>query len=484
MRRAVGKWTCLSALCGILWAVHAVAGPAAPLPPGPIGVHLQAYVDAVNGKAGAVASFSAADLSESFEEPHTPEALHSYFESQYRVTGGIEPVGFRSVPGSLERGQFVFRDTIYRGLRALDVTLDDTPDHRIVDISPMPAPRWAIAATPKQSPAQVAAYAAALIDRGCRAQVFSGEFLVAHRGKVMVERACGEASQREHLSNAIDTRINLGSINKAFTAVAIEQLAEARRLSLNDPVSKFVDESWLPQEISSRITVAQLLAMTSGLGSYFDENPMSGFRASRTLDAYKPMIRAQTLKAEPGEKFIYSDTGFFLLGLVVQKASGEDYYDYIRRHIYGPAGMTDTDSFDLDEPSNRLAVGYVMPRGQSAWRENRELIPRKGAPDGGGYSTAHDLFRFAEALTNGKLVSRAALARLWTDHPPSNWGEGFYVFDSAAGRVVGKDGFGPGISSEFDTFLDKNYVVVALSNYAAGARAPMDAMRAELAAVK
>lgn len=484
MPRAIGKRKWLLALGGLLWAASAAAAPPDPLPNGPIGVHLRAYVDAVNERAGAVASFGAADLSASFQQPHSPQALRGYFESQRRVTGGIEPIGFRFARGSTGRGQFAFRDTIYGGIRALDVMFDDTSDRRIVDLTPVPAPRWALASVPRQSPEQVRAYSAMLIDRGCRAQVFSGAFLVAHRGKVIVERACGEASQRDHVANTLTTRINLGSINKVFTAVAIEQLVEARRLSRRDPLSKFVDESWLPPEISRAITIEQLLTMTSGLGSYFDENPMSRFRANKTLDAFKPMIRAQSLQARPGEKFIYSDTGFFLLGLVVETASGEDYYDYIRRHIYGPAGMSDTDSFDLDEPLNRLAVGYVMPRGESIWRQNGELIPTRGAPDGGGYSTARDLWRFAEALKGGKLVSREALGRLWTNHPPNNWGEGFYVFDSAAGRVAGKDGFGPGISSEFDIYLDKDYVVVALSNYASGALAPMDAMRAEIATAK
>ncbi|THD53049.1 serine hydrolase domain-containing protein, partial [Phenylobacterium sp.] len=393
----------LSALCAILWSGYAHAAPATLLPPGPIGSHLQTYVDAVNGRSGAVEAFST-ELSASFEEPHSLGALQRYFDGQHRVTGGITAVGFRLAPGSMTKGQLVFRDTIYGGLRALAVTFDETPSHRIIDISPTPAPGWAIAVARPKSPAQVAMYAATLIDRGCQADVFSGAFLVAHQGKVIVERACGEADKRGHVANNLDTRINLGSINKAFTAVAVAQLAETQRLSLSEPLSDFVDDSWLPQDIARRITVAQLLAMTSGLGSYFDDNPMSRLRENRTLDDYKPLIRAQTLQAAPGQKFIYSDTGYFLLGLVVQKASGENYYEYVRKHIYRPAGMTDTDSFDTEDPSQRLAVGYLRSGDHSGWRENRLQIPRKGVPDGGGYSTAHDLLRFAEALKQGQLV--------------------------------------------------------------------------------
>jgi hypothetical protein len=95
-----------------------------------------------------------------------------------------------------------------------------------------------------------------------------------------------------------------------------------------------------------------------------------------------------------------------------------------------------------------------------------------------------DLLRFAQALKSGKLVSPTSTARLWSDDPPNRWGEGFYVLQSPAGPIIGKDGFGLGISSEMDVFLDKGYVVVALSNYGSGALAPMDAMRAELASAK
>jgi CubicO group peptidase (beta-lactamase class C family) len=452
------------------------------LPPSHASDHVRGYVDAVNSVTlETAAKFSANDLASDFDGPRAPQALEKYFDNQRRVTGGIEPLAFKLDATADSRGTLVFRDRIYGGLRALSFSFEEGGDHRIQTLSPVPAPAWALAGGQKRSPADIAAYADTLVARGCRADVFSGALLVAYRGEVLTARACGEANKRDHTSNNVETLFNLGSMNKMFTAVAIAQLVEAHRLRLADHLDNYIDESWMPRSITSLITIEQLLTMRSGLGSYFDDGLASRFQMNRTLDAYKPVMRSQTLAAMPGQRFIYSDTGYFLLGLIIEKASGEDYYDYIRRHVLTPAGMRRTDSYELDRPIENLALGYTFVGGRSPWRENRAFVTLKGAPDGGGYSTVRDLLCFAEALKTGKLVTRPSLDWLWSDHPPDNWGAGFYTFSSPAGPIVGKDGFGPGISSEMDVYVDKGYVVVALSNYASGALAPMDAMRAEIA---
>lgn len=484
----MGGKHCVLATAGALSILSMVATSAAqtPLkspgfPAGAMGEKLQDYVNALNRADPALARhFASDDLSPNFPEPHPPAALEAYFQSQHRLTGGITPIGFRFDTGSKTQGQLAFRDAIYRSSRAIAVSFDDTPGRKILNLAPSPTPEWAVGHQKRRPVPQVSAYAAALLQRGCSAGAFSGAFLVAHGSRILVQQACGEARRSDHTQNTANTRFNIGSMNKMFTATATLQLVEKGRLALKDRLSAYVDETWIPRAISDEITVEQLLTMTSGLGSYFDDVPIDHFRMNRTLNAYKPMIQAQPAKAKPGEKFIYSDTGFFLLGLVVQKASGEDYYDYIRRHIYVPAGMASTDSFELGNTADGLATGYTFRGGPDPWRENSEIIPFKGGPDGGGYSTVGDLYRFAEALRAGKLLSQKSLDLLWTDHRPNNWGMGFDVYASPAGRIVGKDGFAPGVSSEMDIYLDRDYVVVALANYDAAGKPPVEAMRAEL----
>jgi len=469
---------------GLVALMNAAAAPAPALPAGPIGGYMRDYVTALNSADPAASQrFATVDLSPDFDQPHAPPAVQRFFASQRRVTGGIEAVGFRFEDPGRTRGVFVFKDAIYGGLRAIQFTFDTTPARRIVAFTFVSAPSWATTSLPKLTPDQVVARAAARIDRGCRADVFSGAFLVAYRGQVLFQRACGEASKRYHAPNDLGTHFNLGSMNKMFTAVAAAQLIEQGRLSLTDHLSAYLDESWLPKPILDQITVGELFSMTSGLEDYFHAAPFGGFQMNRTLDAYKPVIHALKLVSAPGEKYAYSDTAYFLLGLVVQKASGEDYYDYVRKHIYAPAGMTATDSYPLDGPEQNLATGYFYVDPAKAWFENRTGVPLRGTPDGGGYSTVGDMLRFAEALTSGKLVKPSSLELLFKDHRPPS-GTGFFVMDSPAGRIVGKDGFGAGISAEMDIYLDAGWVVVSLSNYDDGARAPLEAMRAEIAAAR
>ncbi len=487
MANSTPSWTgwrrALLILATAMAAVFGGLAQAAPaLPQGPVGGYLSDYVAAVNGTdPGASTRFATVDLSPDFGQPHDPPAVQRFFTRQRQVTGGIETVGFRFEDAAETRGVFVFKDSIYGGLRAIELTLDSTPARRIVDFTFVSTPAWATASIPKLTSDQVASRAAARIERGCRADVFSGAFLVAHQGRILLQRACGEASKRYHAPNGIGTRFNLGSANKMFTAVAVAQLIEQGRLSLTDRLDAYLDESWLPKPLLDQITVGELFSMTSGLDDYFQAAQSGSLQMNRTLEAYKPAIHALKLVSRPGETYAYSNTAYLLLGLVVQKASGEDYYDYVRRHVYGPAGMASSDSYALDGPEQNLATGYFYVAPAKAWFENRTGVPLRGAPDGGGYSTVGDMLRFAGALTSGKLVTPASLELLFKDHRPPS-GTGFFVMDSPAGRIVGKDGAGLGISAELDIYLDAGWVVVSLSNYDDGARAPLEAMRADIAA--
>lgn len=457
------------------------ARAAPPLPSGPVGNYLRDYAAALNGAdPAASARFATQDLSPDFDQPHTPPSVQRFFENQRRTTGGVDLVGFRFEDAAETKGVLAFKDRIYGSVRAIELTFAAAPARQILSFTFIAAPAWAMTGETRLSPAEAAARAAARIDRGCAADIFSGVFLADHDGRVLVQRTCGMASKRYGAPNGIGTRFNIGSINKMFTAVAAAQLVERGRLSLDDRLSAYLDESWLPKAIADQITIGELFSMTSGLEDYFQAGPFSGFQMYRTLDAYRPLMHGLKLVSVPGEKYVYSNTAYFLLGLVIQKASGEDYYDYVRRHIYGPAGMTATDSYSLDGPEADLATGYFYVAPAKSWFENLTGVPLRGTPDGGGYSTAKDLLRFAGALTSGKLLKPSSLELLFRDHRPPS-GTGVFVMDTPAGKIVGKDGFGAGISAEIDIYLDAGWVVISLSNYDDGARAPLEAMRADIA---
>jgi CubicO group peptidase (beta-lactamase class C family) len=316
--------------------------------------------------------------------------------------------------------------------------------------------------------------------------VFSGTFLIARGDEVLLEYACGEASKRFHVPNNIDTKLNLGSMNKMFTATAIAQLVEKGLLSYEDTLNTFVDESWLPNEITSKVTLHHLLTHTSGLGSYFNKTYMNSSRALfRKLDDYKPLVKDEKLAFEPGERFRYSNTGMFLLGVVVESITGQSYFEYIRENIYKPAGMKNSDCYEMDRPVENLAIGYSSDlKSKYGWQNNLYLHVIKGGPAGGGFSTVGDLHRFAQAIQKGKLVSVDSLKILRKDHKGDNYGYGFSLEEGPNGKVVGHSGGFSGINANLDIFLNKGYIVAVLSNYDRAASPIAEKVRQLLTRVK
>jgi CubicO group peptidase (beta-lactamase class C family) len=310
--------------------------------------------------------------------------------------------------------------------------------------------------------------------------------LVAKGTNVLLTDAAGEASKAFHVPNNIDTKFNLGSMNKMFTSVAVARLVEAGKLSFDDPIGKWVDETWLPKDVTAKITVRHLITHTSGLGSYFNDVYQKSSRALfRKLDDYKPLIKDDRPAFTPGERFQYSNTGMFLLGVIIEKVTGEDYFEHIRKAVYAPAGMTDSDCYEMDYPVENLAIGYSPDlTSPYKWQNNLYKHVIKGGPAGGGFSTVKDLHRFALALLSGKLVSAKTRELMWTDFKNANYGYGFTVVQSPGGKAVGHSGGFSGINSQLDIYVDSGYIVAAMCNYDNGASPLADKIGTILARVK
>jgi CubicO group peptidase (beta-lactamase class C family) len=184
-------------------------------------------------------------------------------------------------------------------------------------------------------------------------------------------------------------------------------------------------------------------------------------------------VKPESLQFEPGTRWSYSNTGMLVLGKVIESASGSDYFEYVREHIYKPAGMTNSDAYDLDRVNRNLAVGYEAeqtPDGPQ-YRNNIFMHVIRGGPAGGGYSTVEDLTRFAEALKGGKLLRQENVKLLTTPKPElssPNYGFGFGVEEG--GRIVGHSGGFPGINSQLDIYVGDDYTVAVMSNYGNGAQ--------------
>jgi CubicO group peptidase (beta-lactamase class C family) len=236
---------------------------------------------------------------------------------------------------------------------------------------------------------------------------FSGVVILARGDARVFERALGLADREAGLRNAVDTRFNLGSINKAFTAIAIRQLARAGKLALTDTLIRHLPD-YPNRDAAARVTIAQLLEHTSGIGGDIFAAPAGGSRDDlrRTAD-FLALVAHQSLEFEPGTRRQYSNAGYVVLGAVIERLSGTSYYDYVRANVFQPAGMSVTGWYAKDSLPPNTAVGYTRggPGGpaQGPLRRNTDLLPGRGSSAGGGYSSAGDLLRLAHAVREGRI---------------------------------------------------------------------------------
>jgi CubicO group peptidase (beta-lactamase class C family) len=323
---------------------------------------------------------------------------------------------------------------------------------------------------------------AAVLEALAAQDEFSGAVLIAQGELPLFEGAYGLADRSSETPNQVDTKFNLGSMNKMFTAVAILQLAEQGELTLDDRIVDHLPD-YADQEAASQVTIHHLLMHTSGMGNVFtDEYEQMPKDQLKTPADWLPLFIDAGLQFEPGSQFSYSNAGYVVLGLIVERVSGESYYDYVREHVYGPSGMQDSDSYDRDAHVPNLAIGYTTLGDDGVELEepvsNTDRLPGKGFPAGGGYSTVGDLFRFRTALLNHELLGPDSTALLLAGKIELREGlrYAYGFFDRTVGdqRVVGHSGGFPGICSFLDMYVDLDVTVIVLSNTDRGCMAVLD----------
>lgn len=281
------------------------------------------------------------------------------------------------------------------------------------------------------------------VDSLATAQNFSGVVLIARNGTAVVEKAYGMADREAARPNNIETAFNVGSINKFFTQIAIRQL----KLNVDSTLGHYWPD--YPNAAVRRVTIRQLLEHRSGIGGNIFSAPAGGKRSDiRKLADFLPLFVNEPMQFEPGTRQQYSNAGYLVLGLLVERLAGETYYDYVRKHIYEPAGMTRTAHWAVDSLPANTAIGYTTGERSggvrsgaegAALRRNSDLLPGRGSSAGGGYSTARDLLRLLNALREGKIPGAPSL--------------GFAIAGGA-----------PGLNAVVETDLPGGYDVLVLAN--------------------
>jgi D-alanyl-D-alanine carboxypeptidase len=309
--------------------------------------------------------------------------------------------------------------------------------------------------------------AKARIDELAKDEKFSGAVLVTKNGKAIMSGAYGLADREKKIPNSLNTKFRIGSMNKMFTAVSILQLAQDGRIKLSEPFGKYITD-YPNRDAAGKVTIEQLLTHTGGTGDIFGAQFQEHRKDLRNLQDYVTLYGKRDLEFAPGSRWQYSNYGFLLLGVVIERVSGKSYYDYVREHVYAPAEMNSTASLAEDQNVPGRSIGYTSFGGADV-HANVDTLPYRGTSAGGGYSTVEDLQRFAGALMNHKLLNAEHTDLLTTGKvaTPRGGKYAFGFFDDGADsgtRHFGHGGGAPGMNGELQIYPQSGYVIAVLAN--------------------
>jgi CubicO group peptidase (beta-lactamase class C family) len=283
--------------------------------------------------------------------------------------------------------------------------------------------------------------------------------LVIRDGQTIVRRAYGFADVESRVKATPETNYRLASVTKQFTATAIRRLAEEGKLSLDDPLRK-----WLPSlpAATDGITVRHLLTHTSGLVDYEDVMPADTKEQLHDADVLHLLESQDRLEFAPGTSYRYSNSGYSLLALIVERASGQSFATYLREHVFAPLGMNATVAFEegISTVAHR-AYGHTLTDG--AWQRTDQSLTSAVLGDGGIYSSIDDLAKWDAALYD-PFYAEAFVPRTKTDDPNVAYGFGWRISTHRGQRLVWHTGETRGFRNVLLRFPDKRLTVILLTN--------------------
>ena len=347
----------------------------------------------------------------------------------------------------------------------LTVEVDAAEPHTITRLGLQAIPRPADFALPQLGESELITALRKKLDEDVAAGRFAGAALVARNGKTVFAQAYGLADREKKTPNTLKTRFRLGSMNKMFTAVSTMQLVQSGKLDLKAPFGNYLTD-YPNKDFASKVTIEQMLTHTGGTGDIFGPDFEKHRLELKTLRDYVNLYGQRALEFEPGSRWQYSNYGFLLLGVVIEKVSGQSYYDYVRDHIFKPAGMTSTASEPEDQTVSERSVGYMKGEG-GGWQRNTDTLPYRGTSAGGGYSTVEDLLRFATALQSHKLLDAKHTEALTTGKVDAGRGKYAYGFQESminGARCFGHGGGAPGMNGMLQICPASGYVIAVLAN--------------------
>jgi len=327
------------------------------------------------------------------------------------------------------------------------------------------------------------------IDEFIEGSGFSGAVSIYSFGQPLYERALGYRDLPNSLPNTISTLFGLASGTKTLTAVGILRLVEKGFTDLSTPVSDVMGKDC--GYIADNAEISHLLNHTSGVYDYYDEDEITDFddytvaipwNQLESPQDYLPLFEAGIMKFRPGERVSYSNGGYVLLGIIIEKLTNNPFREFMRREVFEPFGMNSTGFHAFNHLPPNTALGYMKRNGE--WISNIYQLPLRGAGDGGLYSNSRDMNSFWMKLMNQDLVSRD-LVRQMTDvsveiHKGLEYGYGLYIDDFHGYRSYTSSGCdcGVGFSSTFVPDISLNINI--FSNRTEGDRGVFSFIEKEL----
>ena len=309
---------------------------------------------------------------------------------------------------------------------------------------------------------------------------FSGTVLIRRDSGTLYEAARGLATRRWDVPNTLDTRFDSAGITKLFTSVAVLQLVAKGSLDLEASIHYYVDLEGT--EIAPEVTLLHLLTHTSGIADDVDEEAGESYEELYTsvpsytlleLADHLPLFTSKPAVAPPGVETFYTNAGYVLAGLAIERATGIPYRQYVFDEVLTRSAMRDSGFYDRREAAPRIAEGWELVDG--VWRATVFDSPPIGGPDAGAHVTASDLVLFLEAVRDGSLLDSEYTEEFLApqvEHEPGTWygfGLEFDVNDDGSVRSYFKDGIGAGASGIVRHYVDERLDVAVLSNSEEGA---------------
>ncbi len=280
---------------------------------------------------------------------------------------------------------------------------------------------------------------------------FSGAVSVGYNGVSVFQKTCGYADRPNHIKNRMDTRFPTASAGKAFVAAGVMRLIDENRLSLDTCIGRVLDFDL--HRIDSTVTIRQLLNHTSGIPDYFDETVMKEYaelfcdfpnykiRSSKDL---LPLFIEKPMMYPSGSKFQYNNSGYVVLGLVIERITGISFDAYLKAAIFSPLGMDATGYYELDRLPACCANAYLWDEKTKEYYTNIYSVDAKGTGAGGAFTTLPDIERFWSGLKDGKVVSAEAFALMTSPQTQNGeYGYGFCLTKKGTPYFQGCD---PGVS--------------------------------------